>query len=72
MKLIVTGPKFILSYEYVPWYQHQKDVVGGGEEEKGCVIRTELEAIFGEILQNITTHIWKIQIFPNLTLPVTN
>lgn len=71
MKLIVTGPKFILSYEFVLWYQHQKDVAGGGEEEKGCVIRTELGAIFGEILQNIT-HIWKIQIFPNLTLPLTN
>lgn len=33
-----------------------KDVAG---EEKGCLIWTELEAIFGEIIQNIAAHFGK-------------
>lgn len=31
MKFTVTGSEFILPYGYVPWYQYQKDVAGGGE-----------------------------------------
>lgn len=75
MKFIVTRPKFML-YEYIPQCQHQKDVAG--RREKGRLIQTELEAIFREILQNITAHIQKVKVSPNLTilkfciLPVTN
>lgn len=76
MKLIVTGPKFVLSYEYVPWYQHQKYVVGG--RERMCNKNRTRSHLWRNSSKYYNSYI-KIQIFPNLkilkffmTLPVTN